>query len=216
MKNTVILSAALGTVCTVASGVLSVANHYTQDARAAAKLEEKSRALVQVLPAFDNQPLEDTAVAELDARAVTFFRARRGDEVVGYAGQGFSDRGFGGRIEVLVGFETDGRLRRIIVTGHTETPGLGSIATDRKAMRSLKDLFGGRDGANTPDSGVPPCTYLDQYEGRMAAADPAFTLDKDGGEIQAVSGATISSRAIADAVTVVTKAFAANRERLTE
>jgi electron transport complex protein RnfG len=216
MKSTVILSAALAAVCTLASAVLAVADHYTKDARAAAKLAEKSEALRQVLPPFDNEPLEDAVKLDAEQHAVTVFRARRDGQIVGFAGQGTTDQGFGGRIEILVGLKTDGTIRKIVVTSHAETPGLGTIATDRRAVRTLRDVFSGSTQDDRQESAVPPSAYLDQYERYRVTEEATYRVTKDGGEIEAVSGATISSRAIADAVSRVAQAFAENRDRLVE
>jgi electron transport complex protein RnfG len=107
----------------------------------------------------------------------------------------------------------DGTITAVVVTNHTETPGLGTKATDRKVRKSLWQLFSGGGGEETSRT-LPPSSYLDQYQRGLSAADAPFKVRGDGGRIDAVSGATISSRAVADAVSVVCQAFEKNRDTI--
>lgn len=95
------------------------------------------------------------------------------DEVrIGYAFVAVG-KGYGGAINILVGLEDEATIKGITVISHTETPGLGSRITE--------DLFTG------------------QFV-RLSVDDAA--LRRDGGQIDAITGATISSRAVADAVRI--------------
>lgn len=80
-------------------------------------------------------------------------------------------KGYGGDIEVMTGIRSDGTVAGVTILSMSETPGLGA--------RTKEDAF------------------LTQYSG---ANDPTLAVNKDGGTIDAVSGATISSRAVTDAV----------------
>ncbi|NVM57638.1 MAG: RnfABCDGE type electron transport complex subunit G [Desulfobacterales bacterium] len=86
-----------------------------------------------------------------------------------------SGKGFGGDIGVMVGvnFETD-ELLGIGVTTHSETPGLGSRAKDDPSFRA-------------------------QFKG-LSINEP-IKVKPDGGQIDAVSGATITSRGVCQGVT---------------
>ena len=79
--------------------------------------------------------------------------------------------GYGGPIDILVGLEQDNALRGIEIISQKETPGLGAKITE---------------GA-----------FLDQFAGQ---AGETLALSKDGGTIDAITGATISSSAVVDAV----------------
>ena len=84
-----------------------------------------------------------------------------------------SGKGYSGEIWVMVGFNLDKTINDIFVIEHLETPGLGSKMTDM--------------------------AYRGQYIGK----DPGIVdlrVSKDGGVIQAISGATITSRAFTEAV----------------
>lgn len=83
-----------------------------------------------------------------------------------------SATGYGGPIEVMTGIDSDGKISGINILSHSETPGLGAKATE--------DSFKG------------------QYSGLDANQSVAVT--KDGGTIDAISGATITSRAVSNAV----------------
>jgi len=216
MKEAMKLSLALCVVCTAAGVLLAFANAQTAEARKAAEMRTKMEALQKVLPAFDNAPLEDTVQAD----DVTFYCARSQGRLVAVAGEGATDKGFGGELRVLVGLEPDGKVRSVVVTAHKETPGLGTQATERKQQKSIGDLFRGDQGdkaANGADA-LPPNPYLDQFGGQGAVysdvSQAPFKVTQDGGRLDAVSGATISSRAVADAATVVATAFAENRTRI--
>lgn len=80
-------------------------------------------------------------------------------------------KGYGGTIEVMTGIRSDGSVAGVTVLSMSETPGLGA--------RTKEDAF------------------LSQFIGLN---DPNLAVTKDGGTIDAVSGATISSRAVTDAV----------------
>ena len=79
--------------------------------------------------------------------------------------------GYGGQIEVMTGIQTDGQVSGVNILSMEETPGLGAK--------------GKEDG------------FLRQYRGYNS---PNLAVSKDGGEINALSGATITSRAITRAV----------------
>lgn len=216
MKEAIRLSAALSLVCCVAAAVLAIANHQTKAAIRATELREKVEALRYVLPEFDNEPLQDTFPADaeaFEAAEARFYRATRGGSVVGLAGEGRTGSGFGGELRVLVGLNPDATIRTVIVTAHKETPGLGTVATDRKQKRTLRDLLGS-EARDESAGALAPCKYLDQLAGMGLQEPPALNVTQDGGVLDAVSGATVSSRAIASAVRAVAEAFKSHRTEL--
>ena len=89
---------------------------------------------------------------------------------VGYAFLAIG-KGYGGDIDILVGLEDETTVKGITIISHTETPGLGS----RIAESSFTDKFAG-----------------------LNIADVA--LRQEGGQIDAITGSTISSRAVINAV----------------
>jgi len=215
MKETFRLSFALTVTCVIASSILAFANVKTKAARDEAKTAQRAEALSCVLPEFDNQPMAKPVTFDVDGETFTFYRATKGDALVGVAGEGKSGRGFGGDVSVLVGLDPRGKFNTIVVTGHKETPGLGTQVTDRKAVRSFWSLFRGCSGEAAP-SGLAPCAFLDQFTKQaLAAGDTPFTVRQDGGALDAVSGATVTSRAVADAISKISKVFAAHQAKIT-
>ncbi|MCF7853438.1 MAG: RnfABCDGE type electron transport complex subunit G [Candidatus Pacebacteria bacterium] len=214
MKDILILTLSLAGVCAIASGVLALANERTKDARAQAAIEAKSTALKKVLPEHTNTPLQDTVVVQNKDLDTTFYRARRDNRIVALAGQGATANGYGGLLKVLVGFDPDGTIRKVLVTEHAETPGLGTQATDRRTEKTLGDILGSPETDKHDDKALPPNSYLDQYEQYNLLNKTTYKVKADDGTIDAVSGATISSRAVADAVTHVAKAFETHRQTI--
>jgi len=108
-----------------------------------------------------------------------------------------------------VSFGKNRNVRCVIVTDHKETPGLGTQVTDRRRERSIWEAF-------TPSrnddraAALPPNRFLDAFQDKPAhlVASPDFQVVKNKEEagqksVLAVSGATVSSRAVEDAIATV-------------
>ena len=79
--------------------------------------------------------------------------------------------GFNGTVTMMVGVDNDGKVTGISIISHTETAGLGATAAaDTDAGRAFRDQFIGMSGT--------------------------VSVAKDGGEVDALTGATITSRAV--------------------
>ena len=210
MKNVIILSLALGIVCTVAATVLGFAELNTRKERATAKRESDLAAVKKILPDFDNNPLADKVTKKTDARPVTIMKAKRDDNVVAYAVQA-SAQGYGGKLTVMVGVKPDGEILHVVVLpGHQETPGLGTKATNRRATKTITDILDKDADKNQKQTGgLAPNKYLQQYAQHNLLRKTTYKVKKDGGTIDAVSGATISSRAVARAVSQAAIGFQA-------
>ncbi len=200
----------LGLVAAVASGLLALVYSSTAEAIAVNQQKKTNLALEQVLPAFDNVPSSETKTFDAPKGwPVKFYIARDGDEIVGYAGEVVTPEGFSGDVTVMVGLNADGSVRKVIVTKQTETPGLGTAITDRKIKKTIADVIKG--GAEIV--GLPPNGYLDQYDGRKASGTQ-WAVVKDGGDVDAKTGATITSRAVCGAVYAVSQTAVDHLEEL--
>ncbi len=157
---------------------LAGVNILTQKPIAEAQEAARRQAIAEVLPAFDNNPSDN--VYEVDG--LTLFPATLGGERVGTAVETFSDNGFSGRFTILAGFDTDGRITGYRVLSHAETPGLGA---------RMADWF------TEPGS----THYI------IGHAKP-FVVAADGGDIDAITGATITSRAFMEALNRAAEACA--------
>lgn len=200
----------LGFIAAVASGLLSLVYTTTADAIAVNQQKKTNQALEQVLPSFDNVPSEETkTIDSSNGWPIKFYIARHGAAIVGYAGEVVTPEGFSGDITVMVGLNADGSVRKVIVTKNTETPGLGTAITDRKQKKTIMDILNGAAEV----VGLPPNQYLDQYEGWKSEGSP-WSVVKDGGKVDAKTGATISSRAVCGAVYAVSETCVENLDQL--
>ncbi|RKX46939.1 MAG: hypothetical protein DRP64_02450 [Verrucomicrobia bacterium] len=188
----------LGVIAAIAAGLLSFVSISTEAAIKVNLQKKTDAALEQVLPTFDK--VESVTIrSELDW-PVKFYIARKGDEIVGYAGEVITPEGFSGDITVMAGLELDGSVRSVIVTANTETPGLGTAVTDRKVQKTIVDLFKGGEAV----TGLAPNVYLDWYGSKKAGSD-RWPIVKDGEQINGKTGATITSVAIGGAVYTISK-----------
>lgn len=214
MKETLKLTIALGVICAAAALVLAFAQEATAPAQQAAQERQQRESLKLVLPEFDNNPLEQpTEVTLANSVTVTLYPATQNGQPVGFAAQASTGKGYGGTLTVLAGLNPDGSIRAVVVTDHSETPGLGTQATDRKRTAHISELFTGSPDQEQQNP-LPPSEYLDQYTGKKITQPGNFALKSNGGDIDAVSGATISSHAIAGAVQSIARAFQQNRNNL--
>ncbi len=163
------------TVTLLASASLGFVYSFTKGPIDDAQNAKINAAISKVLPEFDNKPSADKFTREVDGGVLTFYPATMGDEPVGMAVQTFTKNGFSGQIDLMVGFLSDGTIYAIEVIAHKETPGLGDKMESGKSNFSL------------------------QFQGKNPQ-DFKLAVKKDGGNVDAITASTISSRAYCDAV----------------
>ena len=162
------------TLISAAAGVLlAYTNKVTRDPIEKARSRETVEALALVLPSFDNQPSTCTNVIAAQGRTWTFYVARRNGRYVGAAFESSSHKGYGGEIKLMIGVTADGTVKDVRILAQQETPGLGTKVTEMPFRGQL---------ANKPVEGT------------------VWKVRKDGGAFDAVTGATISSRAVLEAI----------------
>ncbi len=105
---------------------------------------------------------------------------------IGAAVKTYSKNGFGGKIELMVGMLADGVINKVSVLSQAETPGLGANMVNEK----WKSQFDGKD----------PKNFI-------------LKVKKDGGDVDAITAATISSRAVSEAVKRAADGFEANKDQ---
>ncbi|HOK26039.1 MAG TPA: RnfABCDGE type electron transport complex subunit G [Bacteroidales bacterium] len=138
------------------------------------KLNKKLEAIKAVVPSFDNNP--DQEMFKLptgEGDSLEVFPAKINNEIIGYAVRTSTQKGFSGYIGIMVGFSPDGTIINTNVLEQKETPGLGTKMTEP----SFKDQFNGKNPDNFK-----------------------LRVKKDGGEVDAITAATITSRAFCDAL----------------
>ena len=178
----------LGGICVLVSGILAVVNKVTTAPIAEAEMRAKVEAIRAVAPAFDNNPFAEKLMVlpEGETDSLTVYPAKKGSALV--AIESYTQKGFSGLIRVMVGFDAEGRLVDFSVLQHSESPGLGSRIPEWYHEKS-------------ETGGIRDVRGLD-----MKASAP-LTVSKDGGKVDAITAATISSRAFLDAVNRAWRTF---------
>ncbi|MEE4255992.1 MAG: RnfABCDGE type electron transport complex subunit G [Bacteroidales bacterium] len=169
-------------ITVVASLALGSVYNLTLEPIAAAKKAARERAIKLVLPGFDSLnsfkvPISaDAAIMAANGGedSLEFHQAFEKGKYVGMAVSTFSNKGYDPtQIQIMVGFLPDGVIDSTVVTQQKETPGLGTKMADPK------------------------------FNGQFAGQNPAtFNLyvTKDGGQVDAITASTISSRAVCEAL----------------
>ena len=192
-------------ICLLAAGLLAKVNDMTEAPIADAKALKLEEAIKNVVPEFDNNPVaESYKVATDSGDSLLVYPAKKGDDIVGFAVNSYSNNGFSGNIQVMVGFDTQNTIVNYAVLSHAETPGLGSQMVDWfkpqvQEFSLIEKLFGfqvKQSEANSSIIGKNPTTTK-------------FEVTNDGGDIDAISASTITSRAFLEAVR---RAYAAYTE----
>ena len=175
----------------VAGLSLGYVNELTLEPKAKAKLAKKMDALSVVLPDFDNNPIDDVirTLPQGAIDSIELYPAYREREFIGAAVTAASDKGYSGLVRLMVGFDTDGRIVDIAVLQQKETPGLGTKMKDERFLRQFR--------------GENPTAFR-------------LEVEKDGGDVDALAGATISSRAFTEAVQQAFDTYLEKQEVLTE
>ena len=190
------LSVFLFLTCAVAAAVMAVAAKMTEKPILERQQNRIAEALVQVLPPFDT--VEQKEVQSKDGVPASLFTVRKDGRIAGYAVQTSTQKGYGGTILALTGFDPDGSIHRIVVIQHAETPGIGTKVVSREMIRTVSSLF--RTEPPEPADSVPANEALDSYNGKNAA----LFVPAEGGasaprpDVHFVTGATISSLAVLD------------------
>ena len=195
-----------GLISCVATALMAWVFVVTEAPIAATQQKKSTAALSQVLPAFDNQPTQE-AVTLGD---VTFYAARKDGQITGFAGETVTHKGYAGEVCVLAGLKPDGTVTTVLVTRQSETPGLGTVVAERVRQKTLSGIIAGKK-----ETGLPPNKILDQFTGMKAeAGQTPWAVKKDGGNLDAITGATITSRAVGGAVFTIAETFAQNKAQL--
>ena len=144
----------------------------TKKARHEAKIKKTLAAIKEVLPEFDNNPHNERYTLE-GYKDMEFYPAKKGGQPVGTAVKTYSDEGFNERIWLMVGFDKDRKIHNLTVLKQKETPGLGHRMKEPK--------------------------FIDQFKGQNPGLFKLRVV-QDKGDVDAITAATVSSRAFCLAV----------------
>ncbi|MEI7828264.1 MAG: RnfABCDGE type electron transport complex subunit G [Prolixibacteraceae bacterium] len=177
---------ALFAVTFVASAILGVVNEATKSAIIKADIEQQNSAIATILPPFAYLGSAYKVLPAGEQDSLQFFPAFSKDSsLIGTAVKSYSRKGFSGLITVMVGLSSDGNISGFKILEHKETPGLGS----RMAL-----WFSDKSKPKQSILGINP-------------EISNFAVVKDGGSIDAITAATISSRAFLESVKRAHKAW---------
>ena len=155
----------------------SVVYSLVKDKIQLSKEEKLQSAIRKVLPPydhFDSKPLEMNDGVEV----MKIFKAYdKQNRFVGAAVESSSNNGYIGHIDVMVGFDKSGQIVNYVVTEQNETPGLGARIIDWFKTEHKSQNIIGKD-----------------------ASAANLSVRNDGGDIDAITGATITSRAFLFAI----------------
>ena len=163
-------------------GLLAAMNEVTKEPIAAANAKTLSDAVKAVVPGFDNNPIQEMKIQDIDGVSYKIYPAMKGSEYIGAAVES-TVMGFGGDLTILVGFNKDGQINDYSLLNHAETPGLGAKADSWFKKGAKGDITG------------------------KSPKDGPLIVSKDGGQIDAITASTITSRAFLKAVNAAYAAF---------
>jgi Na+-translocating ferredoxin:NAD+ oxidoreductase subunit G len=165
----------LALIASIMAGALAFVYQITKDPIQQTAIKTINDAVKEVVPAFDNDPNKEAYKIGVEGStdSLIFYPAKKNGELVGTAVSTFTNKGFAGHFTIMVGFLPDGTIYNTKVLSHKETPGLGSKMTEAK--------------------------FHDQFNGKNPEKI-TMKVKKDGGDIDAITAATISSRAYCDAL----------------
>lgn len=170
-------------VTVISVALLAYVNQLTAGPIAEAEAQALSDAVRAVVPGFDNDPIAEQKIQEVDGVDYAVYPATKGGAYIGAAIEA-SAMGFGGTLRVLVGFDAEGNILNYSLLSHAETPGLGSKADTWFKKGGKGDIIGMNPG-KTP-----------------------LTVDKDGGLVDAITASTITTRAFLSAANAAYAAYA--------
>ena len=174
---------ALMVITIVSGGVLGFVYGLTKPAIDQVEANKNLKAINEVLKT-------DVEIATTEAKVIedlTYNLAYDANgDFIGAAVKTYSNNGFGGKVELMVGILKNGYINKVSVLAQAETPGLGANMTNEK----WKSQF---DGKN-------PKEFI-------------LKVTKDGGNVDAITAATISSRAVSEAIQKAVDGFEANKDQ---
>lgn len=171
-KSVLAPAAILFAICIVVAAALAGTNALTEDRIAQAALAKAEESRMVVLPGAEAfQESED------GTHYIGLSKEAPDGGAVGYVFETES-KGYGGTVKVMTGISTEGEITGVVVLSHSETPGLGANAEKE--------------------------SFREQYKQPVANLAGGIQVVKfqapDEGEIQAMTGATITSTAVTNAV----------------
>jgi len=174
MRDYLRLMFVLAIISAVAAGLLALVDSFTTPKIEAYKAQSEANAYQQVLPEADSFGEDSELMKEISARSdlasiQTVKVGTKAEKQVGWVCK-VASPGYSSNIVMLIGINSEGELGKVIILEQKESPGLGTNVTDPE--------------------------FIEQKAIAEAKVNQELKVIKDGGEVQAITGATISSRAV--------------------
>lgn len=168
----------LSAICLVCSSLLAAVYALTKGPIEEAEKAKLANSIALVVPEFEGSPVEKAI--EVGGKEYKYFEVSAQNEVIAYAIEA-AGAGFSGQIKLMVGIGADGVIFNTSVLSQTETPGLGAKCVDPA------------------------------FNGQFKSLDPKekkLSVTKDGGDIDAITASTITSRAYTNVVKLAVDIYA--------
>jgi len=178
-SNLVNMLLVLTTIAALSALLLGFTYSKTKGPIEAVQLKRKIAAIKIVTPDFEGDP-SDGMYKVKGYEGLELYPVSKNGKPAGTAIKTFSSKGFSGDIWIMIGLDDKAKFYNSAVLQHAETPGLGSKMKNEKFTKQFK--------------GQSPGSFK-------------FLVKKDGGDIDAITAATITSRAFCDAVQKAYDAF---------
>lgn len=179
MKDILKLGVTLFAICAVAALVLGVTNNITAPVIEERNIQASNEARKIVLSEADEFKELDGMNSDI---VLEVYEGIKDGQVIGYTIK-TSSKGYGGAIELMVGISKDGKITGVEIGNHSETPGLGSKATEPM----FKNQYVDKDVSNS-----------------LLVVKGSANNDN---EISAISGATITSNGVTSGVNAAMKIY---------
>ncbi len=186
MREIIKLGLILFIITAIAATLLAFANDATSELIAQVQEQESNKARQEVLPSAEkftllNESELNAIVLENNRIKEIYIGKNSADELVGYTIKTTAS-GYGGNIEVITGISADGNVTGMKVVSHSETPGLGANAAKPE--------------------------FQAQFVGKSTSSNISVVKSAPSdSEIQAISGATITSKAVSNGVNIAIDVF---------
>ena len=180
----------LTSVAVIMGGILAFVNHLTEGPISDQKAKALADGIKTVLACDDlTVTATDTVRQNVAGKELTYIIYQTKDAKGNYLGAAVESTtgGFGGDLKVLVGFDPEGKILGYTLLEHAETPGLGAKADKWFQKGEKGDIIG------------------------KSPAEP-LVVSKDGGQVDAITASTITSRAFLLAVNNAYNAYKATPE----
>lgn len=173
VKEIIIPALSLFLICVVATALLGFTNQITELKIEQLAIETQMKAKQEVLA--DASEFSDEMTAELDGTAYSYYEGTKDGKTVGYV-FATSAKGYGGDIDIMVGVDNEGKVTGVSILEISETAGLG--------MNAKND------------------DWRSQFLGKSSTVSVIKNGTPADDEISALTGATITSNAMAKAVNI--------------